>query len=80
MMFGKHSIKVSIEKFGFSIFKPSISKQYFSGGYNIETFNGQGLGGVQIEIPVSVLRVKREKIIEALYESIMTFKENFIDK
>ena len=80
MMFGIYSLKFSIEKFEFSVFSPKEGKQYFNGGYNIETFSGQGLGGIQIEIPVFVLRVKREKIIEALYESIMTFKEKFIDK
>ena len=80
MVHGKYSLKSSMEKFGFSIFEPTLGKEYFNGGYNIETSNGNGLGGIQIEIPVSVLRVKREEIIEALYESIIIFKENFIDK
>lgn len=78
MMFGKYSIKNSLEKNGFSVHKPRRGKEYFNGGYNIETFSGSGLGGIQIEVPISILRRYRYDVADTLYESIRTFKDRFV--
>jgi hypothetical protein len=78
MMFGEYSIKNSLEKNGFSVFKPRFGEQYFNGGYNIETFSGDGLASIQIEVPISILKLYRYDIVDVLYESIRTFKDLFI--
>jgi hypothetical protein len=80
MLFGKYSLKFQLEKCQFSIFYPHGKDVYFNGGYNIETYSGNGFGGIQIEIPVSILKIKeqRYKIIDCLYESILLFRDSFV--
>jgi hypothetical protein len=79
MLFGENSIKNSLEKSGFKVFHPRKGRKYFNGGYNIETFSGDGLGGIQIEVPISVLRRQKYRIASALYKAIKTFNIVFCE-
>jgi hypothetical protein len=77
MVFGKYSFKYSLEDFGYEIFFPTKNEQYFNGGRNIEVYSGNGIGSVQIECPVSILKYELDAVAFALSESIIKFQEKF---
>lgn len=79
MIFGEYSFKHSLELFGLKVMKPAVSNIYFNGGRNIEVFSGEGVGAIQIEIPVSVLKTDFNYTIHALKFAIETFRKYFVD-
>lgn len=79
MIFGEFSFKRFLECCGYSILFPKGGEAYFNGGYNIEKFSGDGLGAIQIEVPVSELKKDLDHIALCLYNAISIFKERFVD-
>lgn len=78
MVFGESSFKVSLENMGFSVYNPIGGETYFNGGYNIETYSGGGVGGIQIEVPVSAAETYYMDTVRALKYSIERFRSAFI--
>lgn len=77
MIFGEHSFKRSLEDKGFSVYNPIGGEAYFNGGYNIETYSGNGVGGIQIEIPVSSAVTDYKETVMALKYAIERFRNAF---
>lgn len=79
MLFGVDSINTSLTYFGFEIFKPENGTVYFNGGRNVEVYSGNGVGAIQIECPVSLLRTKHQRklMAMALKYSITNFRNTF---
>jgi len=80
MIFGRHSIKTSLESFGYRTLMPRHGEKYFNGGRNIEVYSGNGIGAIQIECPVSFLRTKyaRDKVVYAIFFAIQRFRYTFV--
>ena len=74
MIFGMSSIKKSLEHYGYSVYSPNGNEVYFNGGRGIETFSGNGIGAIQIEVPVSVAKEDFDGCINALYHAIDVFR------
>lgn len=79
MIFGEHSFKRSLELFGLKVMTPDVSNIYFNGGRNIDVFSGEGVGAIQIEVPVSVAKSDLNYVVHALKFSIETFRKYFIE-
>jgi len=78
MMFGPFSIKASLEDCGYKVLFPRGNEEYFNGGDNIRTFSGNGLGAIQIEVPVKVLKKDLNGIAVCLYNAIEKFRKQFV--
>lgn len=78
VIFGEHSFKQGLENMGFSVYNPVGGEAYFNGGYNIETYSGNGVGGIQIEIPVSAAVNDYRETVKALKYAIERFRNAFI--
>lgn len=78
LMFGKYSFATSLEKNGFKVLVPTNDKHYLNGGRNVETFSGEGIGGIQIECPISVMKRDLNSVIDTLEMSIEIFMEKFL--
>lgn len=79
MIFGDDGLQNQMEFYGYKVFKPKEDETYFDGGYNIETYYGNGINSVQIELPVTVLKDDLANLSKALGTSIARFKQVFID-
>jgi hypothetical protein len=77
MVFGSYSLKYSLEDWGYDIFFPTKNEVYFNGGRNIEVYSGNGIGAIQIECPVSILKDDLDWVAFALAESIAKFQRGF---
>ena len=77
VFFGPFSIKSSLEEYGYKVLFPKGNEEYFNGGRNIEVFSGGGLGSIQIEVPVQVLKRDLTSVAYCLYDSIETFRKEF---
>lgn len=77
MIFGECSFKESFELMGYEVFMPDGEEPYFNGGRNIEIFNGDGVGAVQIEVPVSILEKDINKVAVAVKFAIESFKQKY---
>ena len=80
MIFGPNSVKTSLEMFGYDVFEPTGKEVYFNGGRNIEKFNGNGTGAIQIEVPVSVAKRDFDKCASVLKYAISNFSKAFVRK
>ena len=78
MIFGSHSINNILISSGYKVFFPRGNETYFNGGRNIEVYSGNGLGSIQIECPVSVLRYDRKNVAKVLSKAIEIFMEEFL--
>lgn len=79
VLFGKYSIPKSLEMFGYKVLIPKNDKDYLNGGRNIKEFHGDGIGAMQIECPISVLRNDLDKVANCLVYGINRFKEKFLE-
>lgn len=79
MIFGRFSLKKSLEKDGYKVYTPTPGEVYFNGGKNIETYNGKGIGAIQIECPVSILKTDLDNVAKSLYSGILKFVEKFVN-
>lgn len=77
MIFGEYSMKNSLELYGYKVLRPDEDNVYFNGGRNIEVFSGEGVGAIQIEVPVSVVKKDFNFTIYALKFAIETFRKHF---
>ena len=78
MIFGYHSITNSIEKYGYKVFTPNTRDEFFNGGYTVERYAGEGLGSIQIEVPVSLLKYDLDGAARVLKDSITIFSNKFM--
>lgn len=79
MLFGEGSFINSINSYGYEVLIPFSDKSYLSGGRNIRDFCGYGIGAVQIECPISVMKYDFNGILEAVTNSIRMFRASFLD-
>ncbi len=77
MLFGKYSFKYTLEKYGYSITVPTDDQQFLSGGRNIRQYSGGGIGALQIECPVSLLKYRLSDVALAINDCIEVFKERY---
>lgn len=81
VIFGENSLPNSLENLGYKIFTPTLettSDIFYGGGYNIVTNSGNGMGAIQIEFPVAMLREDLNKLSRDLQISITTFMNNYV--
>ena len=78
MIFDTHSFKNTLESHGYSVFMPKGSEVYFNGGRNVETYNGNGIGAIQIECPISALQDNLGAVATAITKSIDVFMKEFV--
>lgn len=79
-LFGDYSIKKGLEWYGYEVFRPSGDEVYFNGGRNVEVYSGFGVGGIQIECPVSILKNDLESVAYSIKDCITTFRNEFAPK
>lgn len=79
VLFGEYSFVDSFNKFGYPVIIPINDKSYLSGGRNIRDFSGYGIGAVQVELPISLLKRDFNGLAQALSDSIRLFMERFIE-
>ncbi len=79
MLFGNKSLKSYLERRGRGVYNPTPKQQYFDGGFNIRRHQAQGMGSIQIEIPVSICENGTEGVVEDLGYAISRFKKVFVD-
>lgn len=77
-LFGDSSIPHTLKKMGYEVLVPESDTNYLNGGRNIREFSGDGIGALQIEAPISVLRDDLDGVAMAIVESIGSFKERFM--
>jgi len=78
MLFGKDSIKVSLENLGYKVFEPKPEEVYYDGGENTERVGKKGIIAIQIEIPVSVAKKSKINVAKSLVKAIENFNERFV--
>lgn len=79
MLFGSNSLEYNLKSCGYKVLYPQGDEEYFNGGRDIETFSGNGLGGIQVEVPVSVLKKDLDGVAICLYNAIEIFRERFVN-
>ena len=80
LIFGKFSFQCTLENNLFDVFKPDGKTYFFSGGRNIKVFSGEGIGAIQIECPVSMLKTKsdRNEVAHILAIAIHEFRKYYM--
>jgi hypothetical protein len=79
-LFGEYSIKRGLEWFGYDVFSPNGNEGYFNGGRNIEIYSGNGVGAIQIECPISLLKYDLDGVAYCIKDCISTFRDRFAPK
>ena len=80
ILFGEQSFPFSLEKSGYKVLLPKNDKYYLNGGRDIQQFHGEGIGALQIECPISVLRNDLDGVATALVNAIEVFSNKFLTK
>lgn len=80
MIFGDYSFSNSLVYNDYEVFIPNKRDVFFNGGYNIEYNSGNGIGAIQIECPVSVLKTDLDRVAKTLYFGIEMFIQKFLYK
>ena len=80
ILFGEYSFPHSLKSFGYKVLTPKDDKSYLNGGRNIREFKGEGIGSLQIECPISILKKDLDGVALALVKSIDIFSEQFLMK
>lgn len=75
VLFGEFSFPYSLRKYGYNIMTPKNDKYYLNGGRDIREFSGDGIGALQIECPISVLKKDLNGVAIALVKSIDIFSK-----
>lgn len=80
VLFGEYSIPHNLETFGYQVLIPKNDDDYLNGGRNIKTFTGNGIGSMQIECPIPILKNDLDGVAKALVSSIEIFSKKFLVK
>ncbi len=78
LLFGTYSFPDSITSSGYKVLVPEKEEQYLNGGYNIHKYHGNGIGAIQIECPIPVLKNDLDGVIKALINAINSFERRFL--
>ena len=60
------------------ILNPTSDATYLNGGRNVRKISGNGIGGIQVECPISVLKEDLGGVAKALNFAIDRFALNFL--
>jgi len=77
-LFGSSSFPVLLESFGHKVLVPKSDDDYLNGGYNIKKFDENGIGAIQIECPIPILKYKLDKVAQDLVKIISIFQSKFL--
>lgn len=77
-LFGSGSFVRSLELDGFKVLIPEAENKYLNGGRGIKVFSGNGIGAIQIECPISVLKSNLNGVAISLTAAIERYRENFL--
>lgn len=77
-LFGNYSFPWSIESRGFKVLVPKEEDKYLNGGRNILHYSGDGVGAIQIECPISVIKYNVEDTSIMIVKAIKNFKERYM--
>lgn len=80
VLFGAYSFPKTLESRGYKVLIPKNDKAFLNGGRNIMRNHGKGIGALQIECPISILKKDLESVAQALVESINVFSIKFLQK
>jgi hypothetical protein len=78
ILFGEFSILYNIQKHGYKVLLPKNDSDYLNGGRDIKEHTGKGIGSMQIECPISVLKKDFDGVAKALIDSINIFTNKFL--
>ncbi len=78
LCFGYNSVPYTLESFGYDILVPENDDEYLNGGRNSKVFHGNGIGSIQIECPIPVLKDDLDGVAKALASSINSFRKSFL--
>jgi hypothetical protein len=79
LLFGEFSFETRLKDFGYSVLNPKSDDTYLNGGRNINIFHGNGIGAIQIECPIPVLKRDLNGVAMAIADAIENFKYNYLD-
>lgn len=77
-LFGNGSMIRTLENRGFRVLVPEAEDKYLNGGRNIKAYSGGGIGAMQIECPIPVLKSDLEEVAMTIVEGIERFQEKFL--
>lgn len=80
VLFGENSISYNLRKFGYKITIPKNDRGFLNGGRNIKEYSGNGIGALQLECPISVLKYDLDDVAKSIVESINIFSKKFLIK
>lgn len=80
MIFGYNSFRQGLRYYGYKDFFPTGNEVYFNGGRNIEVYSGFGIGAIQIECPVSILKKDLNGVADFLFDQISLFTRKFANR
>lgn len=78
LCFGTGSIIDTLQYRNYKVLIPENDNDYLNGGYNIKKFSGHGIGAIQIECPIPVLKYDLDGIAISLANSIRIFSDSFL--
>lgn len=78
ILFGTSSIIGTLERFNYDVLIPDKDENYLNGGYNIKKHSGNGIGAIQIECPIPVLKKDLDGVAQAIANGILIFQERFL--
>jgi hypothetical protein len=78
LCFGYNSIISNLEYNGYNVLVPKEEAKYLNGGRNIREFHGKGIGAIQVECPIPILKKDLDRVARALANSIISFRQAFL--
>lgn len=77
VLFGENSVIGTLESYGFDVLVPEEEAKYLNGGRNIKQWSDYGIGAVQIESPISILKDELEVVAIAICNAIEVIAERY---
>lgn len=78
LIFGGLGIASSFERNGYKVLVPKNDSSYLNGGYNIIKHRGNGIGAIQIECPIDVLREDLDGVASTITGAINLINRNYL--
>src|SRR6185436_11995795 len=78
ILFGNYSIINTLKAFDYKVLIPENEAKFLNGGRNILQYSGEGIGAIQVECPIPVLKYDLEGAAIALANSIEIFRQGIL--
>lgn len=78
LLFGEFSFDSTLRSYDYKVLSPKSDDTYLNGGRNINKYSKNGIGTIQIECPIPVLKKDLNNIALVITEAIENFKYNLM--